>query len=67
MEKLELEENNYTDREKELLAIIGEAYLNLDTEDERYFRNKIKKALKELDELDRVDENMEESFLKFYK
>lgn len=67
MEKLELEENNYTDREKELLAIIGEAYLNLDTEDERYFRNKIKKALKELDELDKVDENMEESFLKFYK
>ena len=67
MEKLELEENNYTNREKELLAIIGEAYLNLDTEDENYFRNKIKKALKEWDELDKVDEHIEESFLKFYK
>ncbi len=52
MKKVELESNReeYSDRTLELLAIIGEAYLGLDTEDERYFRNKIRKALIELDE-----------------
>lgn len=51
MDNIHLDTNyNYTEREVELLAIIGEAYLGLDSPDRGYYLTRIEKAKKELDE-----------------
>ena len=51
MDKVYLDANyNYKDRENELLAIIGEAYLGLDGPDRGYYIDRIEKAKKELAE-----------------
>jgi hypothetical protein len=53
-EKLKLE-YNYSERAKELLAIIGEAYLGMDTPDVSYYRERLYKAINELDKLEKDD------------
>lgn len=51
MDKVYLDTNyNYTDREIELLAIIGEASLGLDGPDRGYYLDRIEKAKAELAE-----------------
>lgn len=63
MEKPELiYKDEYTPEEIELLAIIGEAYLNLGTPDERYFRRQIQKVLDYWDSLPSDDEDDEDEF-----
>jgi len=54
--KLEGKRSEYSERTFYLMAVIGECYLGLDTPDQNYFKNKLCKAIKELNELNKQEE-----------
>lgn len=52
MDEIKLDtEYSYREREIELLAIIGEAYLQLDSPNRGYYLTRIEEAKKELEEV----------------